>query len=286
MRPLAWIHCLLAVAVLSPFTTDAAECTDAEVAHDDELWTWVATQAACAQYATGTSGFNWPCDATNCTAVIAAMATSLSDCTYSGVSNKIEVQNAITICTGGDTSNPGSPTTEAPSTTAPAPATTAPSPAATASNTDCVTSEVSDMVDLYTAAATSDECAAESSVSTSSIVITTYCGSACASKLEELATSLPNCFYGYQSENLKADLLEQLDACIGADTSTAVSVTLNPEESTEAPSTTSPPSTSSLPSTTSPPASTTATPATPSPDTNSTSKPTPAPTKDESGGYC
>ncbi|KAG6963191.1 hypothetical protein JG688_00008260 [Phytophthora aleatoria] len=199
---------LLTVTALSPFRVDAAECTDAEVAHDDDLWTWAASQPACAQYASGTTAFYWPCDATDCTAVLATMAASLSDCTYSGVSNKIEVQNAITTCTGGDSTDPGSPTTDAPSTTAPAPPTTAPLPAATASNTDCVASEVSVMVDLYTAAATSDECADDSSVSATSIVITTFCGSACASKLEELATSLPNCYYGYQSENLKSDLLD------------------------------------------------------------------------------
>ncbi|KAG3110329.1 hypothetical protein PI124_g9989 [Phytophthora idaei] len=197
------------------------------------------------------------------------MAASLSDCTYSGVSNKIEVQNAITTCTGGDTTDPGSPTTDAPSTTAPAPL-----PAATASNTDCVASEVSVMVDLYTAAATSDECADDSSVSATSIVITTFCGSACASKLEELAASLPNCYYGYQSENLKSDLLDQLDSCTGADSTYALNVVLKPEETTEPPSTTSPPST------------TTAPPATPLPETNSTSELTPAPTQRDSATYC
>ncbi|KAG2813834.1 hypothetical protein PC116_g17160 [Phytophthora cactorum] len=112
---------LLTVTALSPFRVDAAECTDAEVAHDDDLWTWAASQPACAQYASGTTAFYWPCDATDCTAVLATMAASLSDCTYSGVSNKIEVQNAITTCTGGDSTDPGSPTTDAPSTTAPAP---------------------------------------------------------------------------------------------------------------------------------------------------------------------
>ncbi|KAG2813835.1 hypothetical protein PC111_g14229 [Phytophthora cactorum] len=236
---------LLTVTALSPFRVDAAECTDAEVAHDDDLWTWAASQPACAQYASGTTAFYWPCDATDCTAVLATMAASLSDCTYSGVSNKIEVQNAITTCTG-----------------------------ATASNTDCVASEVSVMVDLYTAAATSDECADDSSVSATSIVITTFCGSACASKLEELATSLPNCYYGYQSENLKSDLLDQLDSCTGADSTYALNVVLKPEKTTEPPSTTSPPST------------TTAPPATPLPETNSTSEPTPAPTQRDSATYC
>ncbi|KAG6586964.1 GP-anchored serine-rich Elicitin INL13 [Phytophthora cinnamomi] len=239
--------------------------------HDDELWAWAATQTACAPYASGTSYFNWPCNATDCTAVLASMAASMSDCTYNGVSNKVEVQNAITVCTGGDTTDPGSPSTEVPSTTAPIPATTA-------SNTNCVASEISDMVDLYTAVGSSDECADDSSVSSTSIVITTFCGSACASKLEELATSLPNCYYGYQSENLKADLLKQLDGCTGDDTSYAINVVLSPEEATEEPSTTSPPA-----SPMSPPASTTAPPAT---DTNSTSEPTPAPTQGDLGTYC
>ncbi|KAG7385206.1 hypothetical protein PHYPSEUDO_001748 [Phytophthora pseudosyringae] len=177
MRHLAVTHVLLGVTALAPFRADAAECTDTEVAHDDELWASAATQSACAPYASGASAFYWPCDAADCTAVLATMAASLSDCTYSGVSNKIEVQNAITTCTGGETTDPGSPTTAAPSTTAPASATTAPSPAATASTTDCVTTEVTDMVDLYAAAATSDECADSASVSATSIVITTFCGS-------------------------------------------------------------------------------------------------------------
>ncbi|KAL3657184.1 hypothetical protein V7S43_017846 [Phytophthora oleae] len=269
---------LMAIAALSPLGANAAECTDAEVAHDDELWTWAATQSACTQYASGTTAFNWPCDATDCTAVLASMAASLSDCTYSGVSNKIQVENALTTCTGGDTTDPGSPTTDtpAPFVTDPAP-TTAPSPAATASNTNCITSEVSDMVDLYTAAATSDECASDSSVSDTTIVIITFCGSECASKLEELATALPNCYYGYQTENLKANLLGQLDTC-STDSTHALTVGFNPEETTEAPSTTSPPSTTT-PSTTSPPVSTTA-------PTNATSEPTPQPTHGETGAYC
>ncbi|KAG2766998.1 hypothetical protein Pcac1_g21649 [Phytophthora cactorum] len=229
---------LLTVTALSPFRVDAAECTDAEVAHDDDLWTWAASQPACAQYASGTTAFYWPCDATDCTAVLATMAASLSDCTYSGVSNKIEVQNAITTCTGGDSTDPGSPTTDAPSTTAPAPP---------------VTSSYGFQHGL--------------------------CGFrglryACASKLEELATSLPNCYYGYQSENLKSDLLDQLDSCTGADSTYALNVVLKPEKTTEPPSTTSPPST------------TTAPPATPLPETNSTSEPTPAPTQRDSATYC
>ncbi|GMF54054.1 unnamed protein product [Phytophthora fragariaefolia] len=242
---------LLAIAVFvgAPLGVHAAECTDAEVTHDDQLWAWAASQTACAP-------------------------------------NKIEVQNAITVCTGGGTTDPGSPTTESPSTTAPSPATTAPSPAATASNTNCADSEINDMVDLYTTAATSEQCANDSSVSSTSIVISTFCGSTCASKLEELASSLPNCYYGYQSENLKADLLEQLDACSGGDTSYAINAVLSPDETVEAPSTTIPAVTTSAPSTPSPPDSTTAPPATPSSDANTTSEPTPAPTKGDSGAYC
>ncbi|KAG1698404.1 hypothetical protein DVH05_014946 [Phytophthora capsici] len=218
---------LMAIATLSPLGVNAAKCTDAEVAHDDQLWTWAATQSACTPYATGTTAFYWPCDATDCTAVLSSMAASLSDCTYSGVSNKIQVANAITTCTGGETTDPGSPTTPSPSVTDPAP-TTAPSPAATASNTDCGTSEINNMVDLFTAAATSDECASDSSVSSTTIVITTFCGSDCASKFEELATALPNCYYGYQTENIKANLLEQLDSC-STDPTHALTVGFNPE---------------------------------------------------------
>ncbi|KAF1779243.1 hypothetical protein GQ600_24635 [Phytophthora cactorum] len=72
-----------------------------------------------------------------------------------------------------------------------------------------VASEVSVMVDLYTAAATSDECADDSSVSATSI--------------------------------------DQLDSCTGADSTYALNVVLKPEETTEPPSTTSPPSTTTAP---------------------------------------
>lgn len=101
------------------------------------------------------------------------------------VSNKIEVQNAITVCTTGDTTDSGSPTTQAPSTTG--------------SNTDCA--EVSDMVDLYTAAASRDACADDSSVFSSTVeplhVVSSsrHFAGAHTSKLEELATTLPNCNY-------------------------------------------------------------------------------------------
>ncbi|KAG7394080.1 hypothetical protein PHYBOEH_005859 [Phytophthora boehmeriae] len=176
------------------------------------------------------------------------MVASLSDCTYDGVNNKIEVQNGLVSCTGGDTKDPGSPTTNAPSATG-RPTTTAPPPTATVSNPDCVTNEIN-MTDQFTAAAKSDECAANSSVSATAIVISTLCDSSCASKLEELASSLPNCSYGYQSKNLTSDLLTQLDGCVGANDSYSINVTISPEEA-----------------------------ATTVPDTNSTSKPTPAPTK-------
>ncbi|KAG7383759.1 hypothetical protein PHYBOEH_009805 [Phytophthora boehmeriae] len=271
--------------MVSPRTASAAECTAAEAEHDEQQWAAAAASSACAPYARGNTYFSGPCDATDCLAVLTEMLASLSDCTYSGVSNKIEVQNGLAACTGDDIKNPGSPTTDAPSTTSPPsttkpPTTTAPSPAATASNTDCVANEIASIKDLFTAAATSDECAADSSVSATAIVISTLCGSSCASKLEELANSLPNCYYGYQSENIKSDLLTQLDGCVGADDSYSISVSVSPEETTDVP-----------PTTATPPATTT-----PSPDTNATSEPTPAPTKDasatpaptkeDSGTYC
>lgn len=96
---------LVALATFTTFQaaiTNAAECTDAEVQTSQNIWGWAATTSACAQYAVGDSFVSAPCTALSCVAVMEQVGEQLPDCTVSGVNNKIEVQNAMTVCNGED----------------------------------------------------------------------------------------------------------------------------------------------------------------------------------------
>ncbi|KAE9208805.1 hypothetical protein PF002_g19291 [Phytophthora fragariae] len=103
MRP--QFMALLALLVLVPTIVDAAECTDAEAANADSVWAAAANTSACSPYVTQTA----PCTATDCVAVVEGVAKNLPDCTFSGINNKIEVQNALTQCNGGDVKDAGLP---------------------------------------------------------------------------------------------------------------------------------------------------------------------------------
>ncbi|KAL4150403.1 hypothetical protein PRNP1_009805 [Phytophthora ramorum] len=81
---------------------NAAECTDAEWQTSQSIWSWAATTSACAQYAIGDSFVSAPCTAISCVAVMEQVGEQLPDCSVSGVNNKIEVQNAMTVCNGAD----------------------------------------------------------------------------------------------------------------------------------------------------------------------------------------
>ncbi|KAE8976692.1 hypothetical protein PR003_g28654 [Phytophthora rubi] len=109
MRP--QFMALLALLVLVPTIVDAAECTDAEAANADSVWAAAANTSACSPYVTQTNPVyvNAPCTATDCVAVVEGVAKNLPDCTFSGINNKIEVQNALTQCNGGDVKDAGLP---------------------------------------------------------------------------------------------------------------------------------------------------------------------------------
>jgi hypothetical protein len=96
---------LLALAASVTLQADpvrAAECTDAEWQSSQSIWSWAATTSACAQYAIGDSFVSAPCSATSCVSVMEQVGEQLPDCTVSGVNNKIEVQNAMTVCNNED----------------------------------------------------------------------------------------------------------------------------------------------------------------------------------------
>ncbi|RLN66955.1 hypothetical protein BBJ28_00007177 [Nothophytophthora sp. Chile5] len=246
---------LLAVVIfgaLSSGRSNAAECTDSEAAYADQVWQTAATTSACSQYATQTNPVyvSAPCTATSCVAVMEQVAADLPDCTYSGVNNKIEVENALTVCNGGSTTDPGSVTTTAPSTDAPstdapstdAPSTDAPStlaPTSTASNTDCTTSEVNDMWNSFITTATSSACADDSTVNAYSIYIDTLCSSACTDQIKTLAEDLPNCYYEYEFSNKKQEALDAIDSCSNPSGYTLISMFV--DDSFDSSSTTSTP---------------------------------------------
>ncbi|ETN08538.1 hypothetical protein PPTG_23031 [Phytophthora nicotianae INRA-310] len=84
------------------------------------------------------------------------------------------------------------------------------------------------MWDLYVSTATSDACAADSTVNGYSVYILTSCDSECADKIKDLAEALPNCYYYYEFMNKKQDVLEELDDC-GESSSYHISVTIYPD---------------------------------------------------------
>ncbi|EGZ11533.1 hypothetical protein PHYSODRAFT_336050 [Phytophthora sojae] len=101
---------LLSLLALAPTITKATECTDAEAAYADSVWAAAANTSACSPYVTQTDPVyvNAPCTATDCVTVVESVAKDLPDCTFSGINNKIEVQNALTECNGGDVKDAGS----------------------------------------------------------------------------------------------------------------------------------------------------------------------------------
>nr|ABB55956.1 elicitin-like protein RAL13J [Phytophthora ramorum] len=240
---------LLLSLVLFFSTTNAAECTDSETTYANSVWAAAAATSACAPYVTQTEPVyvNAPCTATDCVTVVEGVAKNLPDCTYSGINNKIEVQNALTSCNGGDTEDAGTLTTDAPaSTTATsevdsgtstsssssltpsATASIAPisnsssslTPASTASTTSCTTTEVTSISNLFNSTAKSAECTADSNINSSSVDISTSCASYCTDRVSDLAEELPDCYYDYMHTNIKAHVLEEIGGC-------TISVTAN-----------------------------------------------------------
>eukprot|EP00644_Phytophthora_capsici_P007382 jgi/Phyca11/16638/fgenesh1_pg.PHYCAscaffold_21_\ len=196
-----------------------------------------------------------PCSDTGCLNVMEDVADSLTSCTISGVNYKINLQNALSVCTGGGT------TTTTTTTTTPTPT--------SSSTTECTAAEYQSTEDLYDAAAatsaryyrcfwwhnrysnsviaytsvdsieyglydhraTSDECAADSTVNDFSVYIFTTCDSECVDKIKDLAEGLPNCYYDYEFMNKKQDVLEELDKC--ASSNYYLTVTIFPDSTVD-----------------------------------------------------
>ncbi|RLN72161.1 hypothetical protein BBJ28_00005980 [Nothophytophthora sp. Chile5] len=233
---------VVTVVAISPGGSNAAECTDSEAAYADEVWLTAATTSACSQYATQTNPVyvSAPCTATSCISVMEQVAEDLPDCTYSGINNKIEVENALTVCNGGSTTDPGSITTTAPSTDAPevTTATTAATPTPTSSSTtDCTTDEYQSTIDLYDTAAASSACSPYASSSTVLVSVYAPCSATdCVDVMTQLASDLPDCLY--DGSNEKAELEDGLTVC-GVDSSGEVdSSTPTGDSSTLAPTST------------------------------------------------
>ncbi|KAG7376621.1 hypothetical protein PHYPSEUDO_013034 [Phytophthora pseudosyringae] len=218
---------LLSLALLAS-ASNAAECTDSEATYAVSLWDSAAVTSACAQYAVTSNPvyIDAPCTATDCVSVMEGVAESLPSCTFSGVSNKIELQNALTVCNGDDTDDAGSPTTVTEDTGSPTTVTDAPM---SSSTTDCTTAEYQSTEDLYDAAATTSEC---SRYSTSSSLLVTFdmpCSATdCISVLVQLAADLPDCLY--DGANQKTELTDNLGVCTDdaeaeVDSSTPVATT-------------------------------------------------------------
>ncbi|ETP44077.1 hypothetical protein F442_09291, partial [Phytophthora nicotianae P10297] len=200
---------LLSLALLSS-VTDAAECTDSEAAFADMLWEGAAETSACKEYVVSTDpvSIDAPCSDTDCLAVVEAVAEGLPSCTFDGVSNKIELQNALTVCNGGDIEDAGSPTfvTEPPTTSTTSPSTSL-------STTDCTLDQEYSTEDLYDEAAATSACSPYSSSSSLLVTFDTPCSATdCIDVMVQLAADLPDCLY--DGSNQKTELTDNLGVCL------------------------------------------------------------------------
>ncbi|OWZ15422.1 GP-anchored serine-rich Elicitin INL13 [Phytophthora megakarya] len=210
---------------------EAAECTEAQASSADSIWASAAATEACKPYVTTTDPVYVyaPCSATDCVKVVEGVAKQLPDCTFSGVNNKIEVQNALTACNGGDTHDAGSLTTATKTpTTSSSSSGNSPAPG-TVPYTTCTAEEVKDMWDQYVSTAGNAVCSADARVDGSGVSILTKCSSSCGDLIGKLSDSLPNCWYEVESVNKKEDLLSQVYVCDG--TTGTVAATMIPDSS-------------------------------------------------------
>ncbi|POM73957.1 Elicitin [Phytophthora palmivora] len=207
---------------------EAAECTEAEAASADSIWAAAAATTACSPYVTTTDPVYVyaPCTATDCVAIVEGVAEELPDCTFSGVNNKIEVQNALTACNGGDIEDAGSLTI---ATDAPTTATSSSSGSSTSAvpYTSCTTAEVENMWKLFISTATSGACTADATVNGGEVTILTKCSSNCGDEIGKLADKLPNCLYEYENVNKKEDMRNQVYVCDGTSGSVSATITLD-----------------------------------------------------------
>ncbi|GMF16510.1 unnamed protein product [Phytophthora lilii] len=246
MQPaVAALLTLLSLAGLST-TSLAAECTDSEATYTDSLWDNAAATSACSPYVTATNPvyIDAPCTATDCVSVMEGVAENLPDCTYSGVSNKIELQNALTVCNGGDTTDAGSPTivTDAPDTSTTTSTTTTTPTTTSSSTTDCTADEYQSTEDLYDTAAASSACSPYATSTSLLVMFDTPCSATdCIDVMTQLAADLPDCLY--DGANQKAELTSNLGVCTGdstneVDSSTPVSTSSGSSSSPPTPAST------------------------------------------------
>lgn len=107
------------------------------------------------------------------------------------------------ICTNGDSISTGS----------------ASSPSASSissSSVNCTSQERNETVGLFLNLTTIDECAGDASISNNRIMVYPACGSACATKIQEVGDELLDCYYyvaGYDSGNMKEEVANSLAQC-------------------------------------------------------------------------
>ncbi|RLN72164.1 hypothetical protein BBJ28_00005979 [Nothophytophthora sp. Chile5] len=243
-----------AFVALSTGGSDAAQCTDADVQTSQNVWTWATTTSACAQYAIGNDYVSAPCTAVNCVAVMEQVGEKLPDCTVGGVNNKIEVQNAMTACNGGDTTSAGEPTTLTPAETTAPTSTFTPSTGSTSgtpttdstdtstsstfTSTECTDAEFQTITELYDEAAATSACASYASNSSLLLSISAPCSeTACVDVVTQLADNLPDCEYAGINE--KSQLADSLAVCSADFTGTLSAVLTDSSSPTPSPSPTS-----------------------------------------------
>ncbi|KAG1698438.1 hypothetical protein DVH05_014980 [Phytophthora capsici] len=189
------------------WTSDAAECTESEWNYDNSLWTAAAATSSCGPYVVTMDPvfIDAPCSDTGCLNVMEDVADSLTSCTISGVNYKINLQNALSVCTGGGT------TTTTTTTTTPTPT--------SSSTTECTAAEYQSTEDLYDAAAATSACAGYSTTSDLLVTFNMPCSAtSCVNVLVELTGALPDCLY--DGTNKKAELIDNLGICTDVTTDT------------------------------------------------------------------
>ncbi|KAG3076191.1 hypothetical protein PI124_g20322 [Phytophthora idaei] len=236
---------LLLSLTLLFWTGEAAECTAAEGASTTSIWVAAAATSACSPYVVQTDPVyvNAPCTATDCVNVVEGVANDLPDCTFNGLNHKIQVQNALTACIGGEIEDAGSLTaatdaptatdssTVSPSTSSASSSALTPEATTIAMDAYCNTSEIINLWNLYVTTATSEECASDSVVNGGNIEIIAQCNTTCTEAIRGLADELPDCFYDYEYINKKQYVLDQLDGCDGS--ATTVNISLLPDNAVD-----------------------------------------------------
>ncbi|KAF1788000.1 hypothetical protein GQ600_27892 [Phytophthora cactorum] len=216
------------------WTGEAAECTAAEGASTTSIWVAAAATSACSPRSRLRQ-----C-AVHCYRLCQCrrgVANDLPDCTFNGLNHKIQVQNALTACIGGEIEDAGSLTaaTDAPTATD----SSTVSPSTSSASSSALTPEATTIamdadhqpVEPVRRDATSEECASDSVVNGGNIEIIAQCNTNCMEAIRGLADELPDCFYDYEYINKKQYVLDQLDGCDGS--ATTINISLLPDNAVD-----------------------------------------------------